>query len=277
MVPWWFPPTQPKGLNPLEFLSVGHSPCMVPWWFPSNLKGWIPLRGFSVLIIFPVMFVYDGVPEVTPQYQWGNGKPTRPRRRKVFFCAGSESMFGVGSEFLVLGVSRCWKWVDFWCWKWVVNLPPRYIKAEATTAPLAFRDPAWGMAIVFGMTLYPWNGSITVWKETWTKLTRCLQSRFVSPKLKGFGLQNLDSPRIDVENLHSIKTLRYKAENTNMEFPPKLLKTMKFRASSGNSRISQEPVNMMSWLLESQHIWLQYGMRLISSALLFHNSRMSKR
>ena len=65
------------------------------------------MRGFSVLIIFPVMFVYDGVPEVTPQYQWGNGKPIRPRRRKVFF--GSESMFGVGSEFLVLGVSRCWK------------------------------------------------------------------------------------------------------------------------------------------------------------------------
>ena len=79
-------------------------------------------------------------------------------------------------------------------------------------------------------------------------------SRFVSPKLKGFGLQNLDSPRIDIENLHSIKTLRYKAENTNMEFPPKLLKTMKFRASSGNSRISQEPANIMSWLLESQHI-----------------------
>jgi hypothetical protein len=73
--------------------------------------------------------------------------------------------------------------------------------------------------------------------------------------LKGFGpVQNLDSPRIDVENLHSIKTLRYKAENTSMEFPPKLLKTMKFRVSSGNSRISQEPTNMMSWLLESQHI-----------------------
>ena len=83
MVPWWFPPppnlkgwiplkglsvliippvwypdgsppTQPKGLNPLEgFLSVDHSACMVPWWFPSpsNPKGWIPLKGFSGLII----------------------------------------------------------------------------------------------------------------------------------------------------------------------------------------------------------------------------------
>ena len=66
--PVWYPdgspPTQPKGLNPLEgFLSVDHSACMVPWWFPPpNLKGWIPLKAFSVLIIPPVWY-----PDVPPQ------------------------------------------------------------------------------------------------------------------------------------------------------------------------------------------------------------------
>ena len=58
-----------------------------------------------MLIIFPVMFVYEGVPEVTPQYQWGNGKPTRPRRRKVLFVLEV-------SQCLVLGVSS-------WCWECV--------------------------------------------------------------------------------------------------------------------------------------------------------------
>ena len=58
-----------------------------------------------MLIIFPVMFVYDGVPEVTPQYKRGNGKPTRPRRRKVLFVLEV-------SQCLVLGVSS-------WCWEWV--------------------------------------------------------------------------------------------------------------------------------------------------------------
>ena len=70
---------------------------------PPNLKGSIPLKGFSVLIICRVMFVYDGVPEVTPQYQWGNGKSTRPRRRKVLFVLEV-------SRFLVLGVRS-------WCWE----------------------------------------------------------------------------------------------------------------------------------------------------------------
>ena len=65
--PVWYPdgspPTQPKGLNPLEgFLNVDHSPCMVPWcFFPPHLKGWIPLKAFSVLIIFPV-WCPDGPP-----------------------------------------------------------------------------------------------------------------------------------------------------------------------------------------------------------------------
>ena len=147
MVP---PPTQPKGLNPLEgFLSVDHSPCMVPWCFPPspNLKGWIPLKVFSVLIIFPVWY-----PDVPPQPKglnplegflivdhfpcnvclwWGSRsdasvpmgkrKTDSPSTPKSAFCVWSELIFGVGSEFLVLGVSRCWKWVDFWCWKWVVN------------------------------------------------------------------------------------------------------------------------------------------------------------
>ena len=67
------------------------------------------------------MFVYDWVPEVTPQYQWGNWKIDSPSTPKSAFCVGSELIFGVGSEFLVLGVRWCWKWVDFWCWKWVVN------------------------------------------------------------------------------------------------------------------------------------------------------------
>ena len=69
MVPWWFPPTQPKGLNPIEgFLSVDHSACMVPWWFPPppNLKGWIALRGFSVLIIPPVWYP-DAPPPTQPK------------------------------------------------------------------------------------------------------------------------------------------------------------------------------------------------------------------
>ena len=68
MVPWWFPPTQPKGLNPLEgFISVDHSACMVPWLFPPppNLKGWIPLKGFSVLIIPPVWYPDGSPPDPT--------------------------------------------------------------------------------------------------------------------------------------------------------------------------------------------------------------------
>ena len=110
------PPANLKGWIPLRGFSVLVIP---PVWYPDGSppqpKGLNPLEGFSVLIIFPVMFVYDGVPEVTPHYQWGNGKPTRPRRRKVLFVLEV-------SQCLVLGVSRCWKWVDFWCWKWMVNL-----------------------------------------------------------------------------------------------------------------------------------------------------------
>ena len=71
------------------------------------------------------MFVYDWVPEVTPQYQWRNWKIDSPSTPKSAFCVGSELIFGVGSEFLVLGVRWCWKWVDFWCWKWVVNRQTR--------------------------------------------------------------------------------------------------------------------------------------------------------
>ena len=94
MVP---PPTQPQGLKPLEgFLSGDHSPCMVPWWFPlptqpkglnplegfisvdhvrlygtlmvpaPNLKGWIPLKVFSMLIIPPVWYP-DGSPATQPK------------------------------------------------------------------------------------------------------------------------------------------------------------------------------------------------------------------
>jgi len=46
------------------------------------------------------MFVYDGVPEVTPQYQ-GKWKIDSPSTPKSAFCVGSELIFGVGSEFLV--------------------------------------------------------------------------------------------------------------------------------------------------------------------------------
>ena len=95
MVPWWFPPTQPKGLNPLEvFLSVDHFPCNVCLWWGSRSDASVPM---------------------------GKRKTDSPSTPKSDLFVGSESMFCVGSEFLVLGVSRCWKWVDFWCWKWVVN------------------------------------------------------------------------------------------------------------------------------------------------------------
>ena len=96
--PVWYPdgsPPQPKGLNPLEgFLSVDHFPCNVCLWWGSRSDASVPM---------------------------GKRKTDSPSTPKSDFFVGSESMFGVGSEFLVLGVSRCWKWVDFWCWKWVVN------------------------------------------------------------------------------------------------------------------------------------------------------------
>ena len=69
--PVWYPgvPPQPKGFNPLEgFLSVDHFSCMVSWCFPPppNLKGWIPLKGLSVLIIPPVWYP-DGSPPTQPK------------------------------------------------------------------------------------------------------------------------------------------------------------------------------------------------------------------
>ena len=81
-----FPPTQPKGLNPLEgFISVIHSPCIFPDVPPPpNLKGWIPLKGLSVLIIPPVRY-----PDVPP--------PTQPK--------GLKSPF---KSFLVLIIPPVW-------------------------------------------------------------------------------------------------------------------------------------------------------------------------
>ena len=58
--PVWYPdgspPTQPKGLNPLEgFINVDHSACIVPWWFPpTQPKGLNPLEGFSQCWSFPL-------------------------------------------------------------------------------------------------------------------------------------------------------------------------------------------------------------------------------
>ena len=113
MVPWWFPPTQPKGLNPLEgFLSVGHSPCMVPWWFPPFLS----------VDHFPcnVCLWWGSISDASAPM--GKRKPTRPRRRKVFLVLEVSQCLVLGvSSWCWLGVSRCWKWVDFWSWKWVVN------------------------------------------------------------------------------------------------------------------------------------------------------------
>ena len=88
-------PPQPKELNPLEgFLSVDHLPCNVCLWWGSRSDASVPMG------------------------KWKIDSPSTP---KSAFCVGSELIFGVGSEFLVLGVSRCWEWVDFRCWKWVVN------------------------------------------------------------------------------------------------------------------------------------------------------------
>ena len=122
MVPWWFPPTQPKGLNFFEgFLSVGHSPRMILWWFPPQPKGLNPLEGFLSVDHFPCNVCLWWGSRSDASVPMGKRKTDSPSTPKSAFCAGSESMFGVGSEFLVLGVSRCWKWVDFWYWKWVVN------------------------------------------------------------------------------------------------------------------------------------------------------------
>ena len=152
MVPWWFPPRpnlkgwiplkvfsvliippvwypdvpplpQPKGLNPLEgFLSVDHFSRMVPWCSPPQPKGLNPLEGFLIVDHFPCNVCLWWGSRSDASVPMGKRKTDSPSTPKSAFCVWSELIFGVGSEFLVLGVSRCWKWVDFWCWKWVVNL-----------------------------------------------------------------------------------------------------------------------------------------------------------